>query len=217
MKTRIFYDFEATSVARDTDPISIGLVAVTEKYKPLHNVTDGLEIKTFYAEFDDFNIDKADNWVKENVINKLKFNNQKDDYWNVISEGCVECKGNFDLIKLGLISWLSQFESIEFWADYDTIDKPMLVDLISEWTYNYVTLGNVVKVGLPKHLSNVAYYDFYDLHTVFKIKGIDPDINRVDYSEVISKELPHNFILPSNHNALYDAYVSYQCYNKLMK
>lgn len=76
MKTKIFYDFEATSISRDADIVSVGLVAVTlieEGYrfeKDIHYKNE--EIKTFYAEFHDFSLDKSDEWVKENIIKKIK-------------------------------------------------------------------------------------------------------------------------------------------------
>jgi len=203
-RTKIFYDFEATSVGRDADPISVGLIAVS--YANLK-----YEFKTFYAEFDDFDINKSDDWVRENI--KLDFNDKTEDYWKVITEGSVECKGNTDLIKIGLKSWLKQFTVPKFIADFDTIDQPMLVDLITDWKYSK---DGVNKVGLPEHLPNVNYYDFYDLHTMLFLCDICPDISRVEFSEIKSKELP-TFIKSGNeHNALYDAYLTFLCYQKII-
>lgn len=241
MRTRIFYDFEATSVARDADIISIGLVAVTgggwdksmktvNRHLPLKE-----ETKTFYAEFIDFNLDKCDDWVKENVVSKLIIEEPISANEMVLNnEGVnVRYKGDSDVLSFYLKQWLSQFEEIEFWADYDTIDKPMLVDLIADWDYS-LPCGFISKsachyeeskrayvcdrcneardkdcqhkIGLPKHLPNVNYYDFYDLHTLFKIKGIAPDIDRNKFCELTQVK----------HNALQDAWTAYRCYNKLM-
>lgn len=266
MKTKIFYDFEATSVSRDADPISIGLVAVTEKLNPdykeyrkmylsthvneqnkipgyIGNKLD-TEIKTFYAEFTDFNIDKSDDWVKENVVSKLIYNDKgKTNYAEISNEKPfnVSMLGNKETIPAVLKQWLSQFESIEFWADFPIIDAPMLIDLITEWDYQnkeskgfsritgeyYSLIEDNYKVGLPKHLPNVKYDQFFDLHTLIKLKEIDTDINREEFAfeDIAFKDdkgellynVPIEFSNLGKHNALYDSYVNWQVYNKLMK
>lgn len=297
-KTLCFYDFEATSVARNCDPVSVGLVAVTRQayiksatnlsvlesktgeasvmigneYKVIDfdniNTIDGKEypeyvhiiddndeftslygpddcdgpiyykeeVKTFYAEFDDFNPDKADQWVKDKIIEQLPLKFSSQVYQNI--DNNFKGFGNTRTIKGYLKEWLSQFNKVEFWADFDIIDKPLLVDLIADWDTQvinckippqYSVLNNsklltageyskAVNVGLPKHLDNVAYYEFYDLHTLFKNRGIDPDINREEYiyentSEIL---LPNEIIIKrKKHYALWDAYVNWQCYDKL--
>jgi hypothetical protein len=252
-KTTIFYDFEATSVSRDADCISVGLVAVTEKTVVLpNNIVNGnsdlvlrtkkeIEIKTFYAEFTDFEINKCDDWVKENVVGKLRLGYLKP---NLISDvpingvddvtdlNNIKLLGTTSHISTHLKEWLSQFESIEFWADFDVIDKPMLIDLIADWDFKkfdregfgalinetFYTESMLLKIGLPKHLYNIKYDQFFDLHTLFKIKGIDTDISREEFA--FNKE--ENPLAPiwlqgrNKHTALYDAYVSYLCYKKLM-
>ena len=268
-KTIIHYDFEATSVARDCDPISIGLVAVTKTYKCnrkgcnivkdvewLDDICDCLEgriveevnIKSFYGEFVDYNIDKCDQWVKDNIVDKLNLPYPLP-YPTDFTHQTI--KGTQQEVFTYLKEWLSQFESIEFFADYDVIDKPLLIDLIANWDkqafnefdekleykycgkshklrpvdsegyYYYENQDDCVayKVGLPKHLYNIQYYDFYDLHTIFKLKGIDPDINRRVYAfgyESDSYPVP-DWLEGSVHNALYDAYVNMLCYDKLME
>ena len=251
-KTKIFYDFEATGVARSADPVSVGLVAVTYLNEHQHTVDLAamfnraenklesvkslfteqvpiVDIKTFYAEFDDFNSDKADDWVKENIVGKLQ---------QVIKEPVTDnsfffknndpnnifIQGNTNQISKELKEWLSQFEEIEFWADFDIIDKPMLVDLLADWTLQpYCELclnpnencnqrGDCEKgshkIGLPKHLPNIKYYDFYDLHTLFKDRGIDPDISREEFAGDFEFE-------GEKHNALYDSFVNWKCFEKL--
>ena len=54
---------------------------------------------------------------------------------------------------------------------------------------------------------NVCYIPF-DICTLFKIKGIDPDINR--------EEFINNSIKGKKHNSLYDAKVIRACYKKLI-
>jgi hypothetical protein len=146
-------------------------------------------------------------------------------------------------IKMYLKKWLSQFDKPEFWADYDIIDKPMLIDLITSWDKQEVipnlphnqifadALNQVLKggykIGLPKHLPNINYYDFYDLHTIFLLKGINPDINREEFvkeelNQMVENTDYNNLPIPfsalgEKHTALYDAYVSYLCYENLMR
>lgn len=195
------------------------------KLESIKEISKKENIKKIYCEFTDFNKDKADDWVKENVLSKLKLSYLKDNFkGNIPINGVDDVTNPSELNLLGtkshiskhLREWLSQFKSIEFWGDYDTIDKPMLVDLIGEWNEQEIfTIPNnddywyrsKVKVGVPNHLPNIKYYDFFDLHTVFKIKGINPDINRVEYSGIKAD---------NTHYALLDASISYLCYNKLM-
>ena len=237
MKTRIFYDFEATSISRDADMVSVGLVAVTEIYDS--RICDGNddktkgyynEIKTFYAELTDYDLGKCDNWIINNIVNKLQFDNFE--YWlDDSNKNSYILKQNTLNISIELKQWLSQFEEVEFWADFDVIDKPMLIDLIGEWeiVINRDYGVDNHKIGLPKHLPNIRYDQFFDLHTLFKIKGIDTDINReifglgegvfegVPTFEHYINEFEELGITPDTHNALWDAYVSYLCYTKLMK
>ena len=60
----IFFDMEFTGLHRNTTPISLGMV--TEKGD------------TFYAEFTDYDIYQCDDWIRENILEKLLFN--KKDY-----------------------------------------------------------------------------------------------------------------------------------------
>ena len=253
MKTKIFYDFEATSISRDADIVSVGLVAVTlieEGYrfeKDIHYKNE--EIKTFYAEFHDFSLDKSDEWVKENIIKKLRFKEYLQRKSNLLlntsphyfkTDTNIELVGNTDFISNTLKDWLSQFESIEFWSDFDVIDKPMLIDLIAEWNieiihrnieidedgYNKkICIYEHEKVGLPKHLPNVKYDQFFDLHTYLKIKGVDTDVNRETFvkseltkESVFGKDFnnpPFSEIIGEKHHALWDAYVNWKVYEKL--
>jgi len=206
-KTICFYDFEATSVARTADPISIGIIAVT-----------GKEIKSIYLEFTDFNPDKADDWVKENIISKLTKPNTNFNKLTYLQH--FKDSGYTDYISLVLKSWLKQFESIEFWADFMVIDAPMLLDLITE----HETMGGH-KIGLPIHLPNIKYYDFYDIHTLFKDRGVDSDCSREDYGLANGEGIGYHLNSlkelglenANKHNALFDAYLNWKCYEKLNK
>ena len=109
-KVICFYDIKATSVSPDADLISLGIIAVQ----------DNKVVKSIYSEFTDFNIDKCDDWVKENVVGKLTGNKgghiQVSDGSNV--DNCdTKIYGDTLFISTHLKQWLSQFEDVEFWAD----------------------------------------------------------------------------------------------------
>jgi len=57
---------------------------------------------------------------------------------------------------------------------------------------------------IPKNV----YYIPFDICTMFKLKGVDPDISR--------EEFIGNSVDGEKHNALYDAKVIKACYEKLM-
>jgi hypothetical protein len=240
-RIKIFYDFEATSVSRDADPISVGLVATRPTYyyldnegharfdvkeaetlgKELHYFgTASDDIFTFYAEFTDFNIDKCDAWVVENVVNKLQLTGDVPTSYKKSLNNDFTVKGDSVWVAHILREWLAQFDNPCFIADFDVIDKPMLIDLIATWDttnieHQYDDFGNWVyyqqtsKLGLPKHLPNIKYDQFFDIHTLFWLKGIDTDISREEFVGIKLTE--------DKHNALYDANVTWQCFNKLIK
>ena len=70
-----------------------------------------------------------------------------------------------------------------------------------------ISIGLVSECGafdIPKNV----YYIPFDICTLFKAKGIDPDINREKFSELVDGS--------QKHNALWDAKVIKACYDKLM-
>ena len=59
-----------------------------------------------------------------------------------------------------------------------------------------------------------------DICTVFEMKGIDPDISREDYCEIETfreekTKVLHEDFKSIKHNALWDAFIIRECYNKL--
>lgn len=200
-KTKIFFDTEFTGLHQGTTLISIGLISECGK--------------TFYAEFTDYAITQVDEWLKENVISKLRFTDKitaavggwenwitdKGKYSNALEMTLAnkdmsefECIGQTPMIKNRLEKWLSQFEEVEMWSDCLSYDW-VLFSQIWEHAFN-----------IPKNV----YYIPFDICTVFKMKAIDPDVSREKFGcgEVYS-EMP-------KHNALWDARVIKMCYEKLM-
>lgn len=144
--------------------------------------------RTFYAEFNDYNKKQVDDWIKENVITHLRFGS---DYsWiPIIDFEHYEMKCSRYEARNALYEWLSQFESIELWSDCLAYDWVLFCDLF----------GGAMTI--PKNV----YYIPFDIATLMKTKGIDPDVNREEYSGIQG----------TKHNALHDAKVIKACYEKI--
>ena len=179
--TKLFLDTEFTGLHQNTTLISIGIISECGK--------------TFYAEFLDYDKTQIDNWIQENVINKLRVNNDLES-----NKGCnlVKTKGNNTFvhgdnkhIKLELEVWLSKFDKVEIWSDC--------------LAYDWVLFNNIF--GHSFSIPDNVYYIPFDICTLFKMKGIDPDISREKFCDIKIEE---------KHNALFDAKVIKSCYDKLI-
>ena len=100
---------------------------------------------------------------------------------------CGDIKG----LKTYLTEWLNQFDKVEIWSDC--------------LSYDWVLFNQIF--GHAFNIPKVIYYIPFDLCTLFKVKGIDPDVNREEYSGMITGS--------QKHNALWDAKVIRECYLKL--
>lgn len=171
--TKVFFDTEFTGLHQNTTLISIGLIAESGE--------------TFYAEFSDYDKSQIDEWLQENVINKL------------CVDGAAICwdqkrmvlNHDKEHIKARLIEWFEQFGKVEIWSDCLSYD----------WVLFCQIFGHAFKIP-----SNIYYIPF-DICTLFKAKGIDPDINREEFAGIESRD--------NKHNALWDAEVIKASYDKL--
>jgi 3' exoribonuclease, RNase T-like len=145
--------------------------------------------KTFYAELTDYNKDQIDEWLQENVIDNLLMK-ERDDHYYYITDNQVLIKGNKEKVHRHLTGWLSQFKQVEIWSDCLSYDWVLFNDLY----------------GHAFNIPNNVYYIPFDICTLFKIKGVDPDISREGFAEMDGDK----------HNALHDAKVIKACYDKLM-
>ena len=182
--TKIFFDTEFTGLHQNTTLIAIGLVSECGK--------------TFYAEFNDYDKSQVDDWIKENVINKLERPNENSIMESAYSIGrgneFLKAFGDKDGIKGYLEKWLSQFENVEMWSDC--------------LSYDWVLFNNIFGTAfdIPKNV----YYIPFDICTLFKTKGIDPDISREEFAE-----MNPDYGKINKHNALFDAQIIKKCYDKL--
>jgi oligoribonuclease (3'-5' exoribonuclease) len=180
--TLIFIDFEFTGLHIKTTPVSIGLVTDCGR--------------KFYAEFNDYDKTQCDEWINENVINKLLFNNHIHYLENNEEEKIINIKNDKKTISESLNFWLKQFKNIEFWGDSVSYDWLLFIDLIG--------MGKTMR-KLP---NNFESYHAYDISTVLKIKYHKPKENR------------HKILGIENinqHNALYDAEITMKLYEKFVK
>lgn len=89
--------------------------------------------------------------------------------------------------------WLSQFDKVEIWSD----------TLAYDWVLFCQIFGHAFNI--PKNI----YYIPFDLATLFKVKGVDPDINREEFAGITDNN--------HKHNALWDAKIIKMCYEKIIK
>lgn len=144
--------------------------------------------RSFYAEFTDYDKSQVNDWIKENVILHLRFTGEYSSVPAVDHEHHA-MKGSKLQVSNSLTEWMSQFESIEFWSDCLAYDWVLFCDLFGG------------ALNLPKNI----FYIPFDLSTLLKMKGVDPDISREEYSGITSRK----------HNALHDAKIIKACYEKV--
>lgn len=155
MKTiNLYFDFEFTSLSPDAQPISLGIVSdirdvrdyplMTRPYKPDKKIEFIDQSLSFYAEFSDFDINRCDDWVKENVVSKLLYINNKE-YREEI-KACPEWNtfGNKIHIKMMVNKFLEQFSDyqITFICDCGTFDWYWMLQLLAEWDEKEIETDN---------------------------------------------------------------------------
>ena len=117
--------------------------------------------------------------------------------------------GSSDYIKPFLEEWLSQFEKVVIWSDCLAYDWVLFCNI---WGHAF---------SLPQKI----YYIPMDICTVFEVKGIDPDISREEFAtntfseskEPLFFDKDCNLLEIKKHNALWDAFIIRECYNKIIK
>lgn len=183
---KIFWDSEFTGLHQNTTLISIGFITETDE--------------TFYAEFVDYDKSQIDEWLQFNVLNKLKFGLDIETGFTMpLGVKEFNMKGDKPLVKEYLLKWFEQFNQIELWSDCLSYDWVLLFELIANRSNEY-----------PKLPSNFSYHSPYDILTLFKIKEIDPDINRESFAYgSFYAEMP-------KHNSLWDAQIIKACYERLV-
>lgn len=146
--------------------------------------------KQFYAEFTDYNRNQIDEWLQVNVINNLIVHPDRNRYHR-IADGQEIVKGDSASIVFLLREWFEQFDHVEMWSDCLSYD----------WVLFSQLFGHAFNI--PKNV----YYIPFDICTLMKLKGVDPDISREEFAGLDGEK----------HNALHDALMIKACYEKLMR
>jgi len=112
---------------------------------------------------------------------------------NVVANFTGENTMNMKQLKSALTEWLAVYDSVEIWSDC----------LAYDWVLFNSIFGTAFDI--PKNV----YYIPFDICTMMKLKGVDPDINREEYAfgDVLE--------VAEKHNALWDAQVIRACYENL--
>jgi len=177
--TRLYYDSEFTGLHRETTLISIAFCS-----------GQGAE---FYAEFSDYAPEQCGDWLRDNVIAHTHWIAAGRTTPLVTVEGDTRlCFGNRELVRKELESWLGRFDAVEIWADCPAYDWVLFCDLF----------GGALQI--PEQI----YYIPFDLATAFKLHGLDPDTDRVEFAGVEQG---------ARHNALHDARVARACHRRLLQ
>lgn len=177
---KVFLDTEFTGLHKETTLISIGLVS-----------EDG---KMFYAELTDYDENQVDDWIRENVIDNLKYSNDNYpqlSFVHISEENNFIVKGEKDKVANLLRDWLSQWDKVEIWSDCLAYDWVLFNDLF----------------GSAFDIPSNVYYIPFDICTLFALRNIDPDISREEFAGIDGDK----------HNALHDAQVIKACYSKLIR
>lgn len=182
--TRVFFDLEFTSLHQRAEPISLGMV------------TDSGP-QTLYCEFTDYDPGLVNAWVDENVLPKLRLSKMGAHFGAIA--GSLEYRGNRRMVATPLAHWLIDLwretgggPALEMWGDV----------LAYDWVLFCELLGG--SQNLPPHV----HYIPFDIATLFKLKGIDPDTDRAAFVGADPT---------FQHDSLQDAALTGLCYAALME
>lgn len=244
MKTiNLFLKAHFTSLSPDGQFISLAIVSeetkpcdFPEMYKDRDIVTfPEYQSKSFYAEFSDFDINRCDDWVKENVISKLLDLNPKDPtYKGKGNSADFSATGNSEQIASYLRIWIKQMfpdYKINFVVDCGWFCWGKFVELIGEWETKDVRASGIAdfdpfKVGLPKLPANFppVPQDLNDLIALRRGISVSEAFELDRESLAYDKEkwnIDYAYIdkysgSKTKFNALFDAKVTKSIYEKLI-
>lgn len=180
-KLKIFFDCEFTGLHQGTTLISIGFISEFGE--------------RFYAELTDYDSSQINDWIRKHVIANLKFKKPFETQRDIDE---YKLLGSQSDVKIELEHWFKSTlkehsrKQVEIWSDCLAYDWMIFCQL---WDG---------ALNIPKEV----YYIPMDISTLFRIKNIDPDINREKFAEIDDSNA-------EKHNSLWDAEVIRSCYGKL--
>lgn len=184
--TKLFFDTEFTGLHKDTTLISIGIISEDNK--------------CFYAESTEYAKEQCcDEWIKENVINKLIIEGNQDLYNILKNVGATFLAGTIEYIRDELKKWLKQFDTVQFVSDVSHYDFVLLIDIFGsafDLPENVSPSCHDINQDIAEYF-NISEKEAFDLDRENIIKKLRGQINSVTYQ----------------HNSIYDAYVIKTIYN----
>ncbi len=152
----------------------------------------------FYFECTDYDKSQVDDWLQENVIKYLLLGDSKIGKVDEPPEAKSHYfKGDKSYLSSELKKWLSEFEQVEIWSDV--------------LAYNWVLFSQIF--GHTSGIPGNVYHIPFDIATMFKLGGVDPGISREKFA---GYHTGINGDLPKRYNALWDARIIKDCYDKMM-
>lgn len=184
---KLFADLEFTRLHQQTTIISLGLIS-----------EDGQQ--QFYAEFTDYAKDQVDEWLQENILSQLLFQDRQNNFIQR-TNGLTEAKGDISYIVTtpgGLNDWIYGLKDTavtfsSFGLSYDLV-------LFRE-------LFHIANVPRPDKLTHFNY----DISTLFQEYVGDPSAPYTPYA----KERFLGLERDQKHNALFDAKVAREIYLRI--
>lgn len=176
--TRLFLDTEFTGLHQQARLISLGLCAESGA--------------AFYGEVAGLDPAACDPWVRANVLAHTRWLGRPGTRAQTLREGdLTACFGEPPTLALALADWLAQWPRVEVWADCLAYDWVLFCELF----------------GGARQLPAQVFYMPFDLVTLFKLRGLDPDTDRVAFAGMAGA--------PRRHDALWDARLTLACYRRL--
>ncbi len=172
---QVFFDTEFTRNGQNTTLISIGLVT---------------EHHSLYLEFNDYDERQTDQWLRENVLNKLEGKDQvsSDEGRRILEEW-------FDKVRDG--------NKIQLISAGKGLDLILLYNLWGRTKDNNPLRGT--RGNVPDFLGHHYHIDF---KTILYLCGIYPNVDRSTLIDFKGENL--------RHNALFDAKILHQCWQKFV-
>lgn len=173
----VFLDSEFTSLSQNAKLISIGM-------------TD-LSNNTFYSEvIGDYSYDDCSDWVKQNIIPTLKYNDNTEHQVTNTFSGA----SNLTKLKENIFKWFENISS----------NKKVLI--ISDClAYDWILFAETMKDDRGEFPMDKIFYVPVDIMGVLMAKGIDIDVERESLVNMSSE---------NKHDALHDAIVIKEIFKK---
>lgn len=189
----LYFDTEFTGLKKNTNLISVGIVAETGDKFYAENIDILSEVIIY-----------IDPWIKKNVIDRTIMGGDRELESSLLDDSTITTviRGMSD-IKNQLSKWLRQFSDVQFISDVCHYDFVLLIDIFG------------TAFDLPMNVSPTCYDINQD---IAKFYGITQRQAFDKSREDIIKELYGGDIIKGNkHNSLYDAEVIKAIYNGIHK